>query len=390
MARRSLLRAAGMLAVLALCACGASARHGADGGTTASPTPSPSATTPPPPPPDPAELALARLTIEQEVGQLFMVGVSVAGGDTAWVAARHAGGILLDGGTTAGVAGVRSVVDAVPVDPSTGIGLLVAADQEGGNVQHLKGAGFSTMPTALAQGRLDPAQLRDLATTWGGELRAAGVNLDLAPVADTVPPELGKANEPVGKWSREFGATPDVPASHAPAFVQGMAAAGVLTSVKHFPGLGRVVGNTDFVADVVDSVTTSDDAYLEPFRATVAAGVPIVMLSSATYALIDASQPATFSPAILAMVRDGLGFDGPVMSDALGAAQLAPYPPADRAIRFLVAGGDIALVKQRSLFEPMYDAVLAKANAEPDFRRRVDEAALRVLRLKLKAGLLPS
>ena len=75
-----------------------------------------------------------------------------------------------------------------------------------------------------------------------------------------------------------------------------MQGAGVATTVKHFPGLGRVVGNTDFTAGVVDAITTADDPYLEPFKTAIDAGVPFVMVSLATYDQIDPTHLAAFSP----------------------------------------------------------------------------------------------
>ena len=95
---------------------------------------------------------------------------------------------------------------------------------------------------------LPPAQLRGLARTWGGELRAAGVDLNFAPVMDVVPAADTSQNAPIGQLMREFGHTPAVVAGHGTAFIQGMTAAAEATTAKHFPGLGRVLGNTDFSA----------------------------------------------------------------------------------------------------------------------------------------------
>ena len=127
----------------------------------------------------------------------------------------------------------------------------------------------------------------------------AGVNLDLAPVADVVPPGKDATNAPIGQLKREYGHDPSTAASHVTAFIAGMKQAGVATTAKHFPGLGRVVGNTDFTGDVVDSVTTRNDPYLAPFAAAVGAGVPFVMVSLATYTQIDPDHLAVFSPAVI-------------------------------------------------------------------------------------------
>src|SRR6202007_1577923 len=124
--------------------------------------------------------------------------------------------------------------------------------------------------------------LRSAATNWGTDLRAAGVNLDLAPVMDVVPQATAASNAPIGALDREFGFGPVTNGEHGSAFIQGVAAAGVKTVGKHVPGLGRVAGNTDFTSNVVDTVTTANDPYLNSFRGAVGAGVPMVMVALAT------------------------------------------------------------------------------------------------------------
>jgi beta-N-acetylhexosaminidase len=180
---------------------------------------------------------------------------------------------------------VRKVADAVQAlateDATAGVGFFVTANQEGGLIQALAGLGFSTIPSAVAQGKLQPADLQTMAA-WGRHLLAAGVNLDFAPVADVVPAGTAAQNAPIGELKREYGGDPSVVATHVVAFIEGMREAGVATTVKHFPGLGRVKGNTDFTSSVVDTVTTSDDPYLRPFARAVDIHVPFVMISLAT------------------------------------------------------------------------------------------------------------
>ena len=107
------------------------------------------------------------------------------------------------------------------------------------------------------------------ATTWAKQLASAGVNLNLAPVADTVPSAaFAPSNAPIGAKQRQFGYTPSTVSSHASAFTKGMRAGGVMVSAKHFPGLGRVTGNTDTTSGVTDRTTTRTDSYLTPFKAS--------------------------------------------------------------------------------------------------------------------------
>ena len=140
---------------------------------------------------------------------------------------------------------------------------------------------------------------------------------------------------------------------------------------KHFPGLGRVTGNTDFTSDVVDTVTTADDPYLDSFRAVINAGVPYVMVAEATYTQIDPAHLAVFSPTVMRLLRNGLGFQGVILSDDLGeAAAVASIPAAQRAIDFLDAGGDLVTSQAIGPAEQMAAAVLARGLRERVLPRR--------------------
>lgn len=164
-----------------------------------------------------------------------------------------------------------------------------------------------------------------------------------------------------------------------------MKEAGIAPVVKHFPGLGRVVPNTDVSQNVRDTETTRNDPALEPFRTAIANGVQWVMVSNAYYDQIDPANIAPFSPVVMTqMLRGDAGFKGIILSDDVcSAAQLKPWTPADRATNFFAAGGTMLVCADPGSFPAMYDAVLQKAQSEPDFRKKVDAAALTVLSVKL-------
>jgi len=340
---------------------------------------------------------LASLTETQRIGQVFAVGLANDGFDAASRTALAEDGFgtwWFTRTTTVGAAAIRRVADAVQAASTKkatgGIPAFIAANQEGGQVQALRGPGFARMPSAVTQGTWSTATLQQRAAQWGRQLAAAGVNLDFAPVADVVPAGTAANNAPIGQLEREYGSTPKVVADHVAAFIAGMRSAGIVTTAKHFPGLGRVAQNTDNSAGVVDDVTTVDDPYLTSFGQAVKAGVPAVMLSLATYDLIDPDHLAAFSPSIISgLLHDKLGFRGLVMSDSLSAEAVASIPIGSRAIRFLEDGGDLIVVRPVDMALTMADAVQARAASRQDFRARVDAAALRVLEAKDAAGLLP-
>lgn len=343
-----------------------------------------------------ARRVLSTMSLSKRVGQLFVAGVSSTSPTRAQlrvIRQRHLGGVILMGHSDLGVAATRAVTHRLKrqatARSTNGVKLWVSVDQEGGYVQVLNGPGFSAMPTALAQGSLSRAALRDRAYSWGGQLHAAGVNLNLAPVMDTVPRRLGTANIPIGYYYREYGHHPTRVARRGMAVSNGMQAAGVQTTAKHFPGLGRVRRNTDTDANVTDRVTTRHDAYLRPFKAAIDHGVPVVMVSLARYTQIDQRQVAAFSPTVMAMLRQDLGFTGVIMSDSLTAVAVQDVPVGVRAVRFLQAGGTVALAVTTPATAAMATAVLNRAKTHSHFHGVVNRDALRVLQVKRRNGLLP-
>ena len=335
------------------------------------------------------------LTLAQRVGQLFLVAPSadIAGSGTRTALAQyHFGSILLPknaDGTTSLAAATAAIQALAPADTHD-VRFLVGANQEGGEIQQLTGPGFDVMPSALVQGTWTTSALRSQATVWGTQLHAAGVNLNLAPVMDTVPAGTAATNAPIGQLDREFGSDPQTNGERGVAFVDGMAAAGVASVIKHFPGLGRVVGNTDFTSHVVDSVTTSTDPYLQSYREGIDAGVPYVMVAEATYTKIDPAHLAVFSPVVMGLLRNGLGFGGVIVSDDLGdAAAVASIPAGQRALDFLNAGGDLITSQSFAPAEEMASTVLATASSDSAFRATVDAAVRRILAAKQAQGLLP-
>lgn len=354
-----------------------------------SPKPKPSRRTPAPTQqPDRA----ARLSPAQKVGQLFMTGADATGAQASAytaISTYHVGNVMLTGRSSAGVDATRTLVRSLRHETGPrsthGIDLFVATDQEGGQVQVLRGPGFSDIPSGLEQGDLSPAALRTHARHWGRQLRHSGVDVNLAPVADTVPsPEFAPRNAPIGAFDREFGFGPRTVASHTRAYVRGMADAGVAAVVKHFPGLGRVAANTDTSSGVTDDTTTRHDPYLAPFRRGIQAGAPFVMVSTAVYTKIDAGRPAAFSPAVIQqLLRQDLGFEGVVISDDLSSAeQVAAWSPGERAVRFIDAGGDMVLAVDPADVPAMTRAVLHRYRHDDAFAAEVDSAVDRVLAAK--------
>ena len=336
------------------------------------------------------ELCLAEarsLSLDARVGQLIMVGVE-GGLDAAEKRALtkyHIGSVVLLGDQSDGVAATAELTQRlVSLDPASA--LLVAADQEGGTVQRLTGTGFSRIPSAAKQATRSDDALRKAAKGWGGQLVEAGVRMNLAPVADVVPAAKKARNAPIGALGRGYGSDPKVVTAKTTAVIAGLEDAGVAATVKHFPGLGEVVGNTDHTARVVDTVTSAKSPSLQPFRTAAKSGVAAVMVSSATYTRIGAERQAVFSPKVIGLLRDW-DYDGVVMSDDLGAAaSLGSVPAKARAVRFLAAGGDLVINADPDLTAAMVAGVKARAEKDEEFADQLIESTARVLRLKQGLG----
>ena len=339
-----------------------------------------------------ASRAIATMSLDERAGQLIMAPMFAGGNPadlSALISTRHVGSVVLIGNWNNGTAAAKTAADALQSYAPSGNQLIVSTDQEGGQVQHLKGSGFDTMPSAVAQGQMSADTLRSSAKTWGGQLKQAGINVDLAPVLGTVQVKRS-SNAPIGALNRDFGLDSNGNAQHGIAFVEGMRDAGVGATVKHYPGLGAVTGNTDFTTEgILDTTTTLDDEEIGAFNTTIKQAKPaMVMMSLATYQRIDSSAPAAFSSKIIdGTLRGSVGYDGVVISDSLSAAAVSGIATKDLGVRLVDAGGDLACIGDTSYVTPILDGIIARAQSDPAFAKKVTASAPRVMTLKYQMGL---
>lgn len=339
-----------------------------------------------------ASRAIATMSLDERAGQLIMAPMFAGGNPadlSALISTRHVGSVVLIGNWNNGTAATKTAADALQSYAPSGNQLIVSTDQEGGQVQHLKGSGFDTMPSAVAQGQMSADTLRSSAKTWGGQLKQAGINIDLAPVLGTVQVKRS-SNAPIGALNRDFGLDSNGNAQHGIAFIEGMRDAGVGATVKHYPGLGAVTGNTDFTTEgILDTTTTLDDEEIGAFNTAIKQAKPaMVMMSLATYQRIDSSAPAAFSSKIIdGTLRGSVGYDGVVISDSLSAAAVSGIATKDLGVRLVDAGGDLACIGDTSYVMPILDGIIARAQSDPAFAKKVTASATRVMTLKYQMGL---
>jgi beta-N-acetylhexosaminidase len=257
--------------------------------------------------------------------------------------------------------------------------VLVAIDEEGGDVTRLETTTGSSFPGNAALGAVDDVELTEsVAFAMGADLAAVGVNLDLAPVADV---NINPANPIIG--IRSFGADPELASRHVAAFVRGLQAAGVAACAKHFPGHGDTVADSHLELPTVDADRETFFAQaLPPFRAAIEAGVRSIMTAHILVPALD-DVPATTSRAVLtALLRDELEFDGMVMTDALEMRAISDTIGVEEgAVRALAAGAD-ALCLGHDLgddsVESMVGAIVEAVGSGRLSEERLVEAATRV------------
>ena len=218
-------------------------------------------------------------------------------------------------------------------------GVLVAVDEEGGDVTRLEAATGSSVPGNAALGAVDDPDLtRALAAALGDALRSAGIDLDLAPCADI---NTDAANPVIGV--RSFGSDPGLVARHTAAFVDGLQGAGVAACAKHFPGHGAVDADSHLELPTLPApVELLRSRELVPFRAAIDAGAAAVMTGHLRVPALDGA-PATVSHSILTgLLRHELGFTGTVVTDALDMAGIGgPAQIPANVVRAVAAGADL-------------------------------------------------
>jgi beta-N-acetylhexosaminidase len=250
--------------------------------------------------------------------------------------------------------------------------LLIAVDQEGGIVRRLPWAAPTEAPASMSSPSVAHAQAAEAATG----LHSVGIDVDFAPVVDTP----SSARNFLG--SRAFSRSRTWNARLARAFVTGLQSGGIAGTAKHFPGLGLASGNTDHGRIVIGSAAWKLRQGLLPFKSAVAAGVKLVMVSTAIYPGLDPSQrPAAFSSAIIdGVLRQELGFKGVTVTDSLTA------PAADRiphtATRAMLAGSDLLIFGAESASERGYATLVRDAASSPRVQARLAQAAARIRALK--------
>jgi beta-N-acetylhexosaminidase len=333
-----------------------------------------------------ARRIVSRWDADRLAGQMIVAGYP--GSDPATparlVRELHLAGIALNGGNVAGGDQVRATARAVAAAARAdgrSFPPVVATDQEGGVVEHLRGIAASYPPfSAAGHAVTDPRGgtrvVRSAMRAAGLELRWLGVNWVLGPVGDVT---IGAGDPTIG--SRSASSDPRVAARATGAAVRGYRAAGIVSTVKHFPGHGSVTADSHLVLPRLDSsLAQLERRDLRPFRSSVAAGAPVVMLAHVDVRALAPGRPSSLAPRVYRYLRRELGFEGVAMTDALemGAVATRGQDPALAALR---AGADLVLIPPDT---PAAHAAVAGAIRDGRLpRARAMASAARIVALQL-------
>lgn len=301
-----------------------------------------------------------------------------------WVLNELAGGL---GGVVLfhfNIEGPRQLSELTRALREAGGDPVVSLDEEGGDVTRLGHRTASPYPGNAALGAVgDEALTRRVYREMGEDLRAVGVTVNLAPSVDV---NAAEDNPVIG--TRSFGADPDLVARHGVAAIRGLRDAGIAAVAKHFPGHGSTRQDSHHLLPTVDAdLDLLDRRELPPFRAAVAAGVDAIMTAHVRIPAVTGDAPATLAPAaITGLLRDRLGYTGPVITDALemrGASEALGIPEA--AVRSLLAGSDLLCLgadQGPEVIEATREAIVAAVREGRLPAARLEEAADRAVTLR--------
>jgi beta-N-acetylhexosaminidase len=318
-----------------------------------------------------------------KIGQLFMVGftgTSVTSDLATFIKEYKPGGVILFSRNLETVDQIVEMTNDLqrcsPHSP-----LLIAVDQEGGRVSRLP-KGFTIFPPCDLLGRCNSTELAyAAAATIAKELRAVGINMNMAPVLDV---NSNPDNPVIG--DRAFGSTPEIVSELGWATAAGLQDHRIIACGKHFPGHGDTSVDSHKELPIVEVPRERlETVELPPFRHAVAQGVATIMTAHVLYRALDEKLPATLSPTIITnLLRHDMRYDGLVFTDDLEMhAIIDHFGVEDAAVRAILAGCDVVLICKDRDREVAAFAAIEQAVASGIISvERLDQSVARVARVK--------
>jgi beta-N-acetylhexosaminidase len=328
------------------------------------------------------------MTIDEELGQLFIAALSGTdyNANNAGMVEEHVGGILLYAVNMASESQTRELIATAQTHAQ--IPLLVTTDEEGGYVDRLEQF-YGFRPSATEIGDTHSASYaRQQGYQTGRDMAVLGFNMDFAPDVDV---QLVAGPDQI---TRTFGTTPSQVTSLAGAYMNGMQGAGVITTLKHFPGLGDATTDAHQDLPVINrSQAEIESVELAPYRQLISTGqVQMIMATDMLMPAFDPKMPAELSPILInGVLRQDLGYNGVVVTDALYMQGVTDRYSMPQAGVLAIEAGDDLLVGAFSTYQigAMIAALKGALQSGALSKARIDQSVERILILKMRMGILP-
>lgn len=343
-----------------------------------------------PAPADPVRDQLGKLSTDEKIGQLVLVGMDgteIGQNARDLIEKEHVGGFIFYKDNIQDKAQALALFNALKAaNREQPVPLFLSVDEEGGRVSRMPGE-FAKLPAMRAIGDTGSEELAGrIGGVIGKELSGFGLNLDFAPVLDV---NSNPDNPVIG--DRAFGEKPDIVSKMGIAVMNGIREQGVIPVVKHFPGHGDTAVDSHLGLPVVEhDLNRLRKLELVPFARAVKEGADVVMIAHLLLPKLDPDHPASFSEAVIhGLLREELQFEGTIISDDMTMGAIVKnYDIGEAAVQFLLAGGNIVLVghdydQEKAVIQAIREAVAAgKISGEV-----LDDRVYNVLKLKAKYAL---
>lgn len=357
---------------------------------------------------------IKHMTIEEKIGQMLMPSIRYTDGTHVgevsgtpvtqmvpelknMIQKYHLGGVILFAQNVQTTEQTTKLTNDIQ-KASLKIPMFISIDQEGGLVYRLQEG--TQLPGNMAIGATGSTDLAyKNGQVVGSEIKAVGINWNLAPVADV---NVNPANPVIG--IRSFGADSDLVSKMTIAYMKGEQSEGVAACLKHFPGHGDVAIDSHLGLGVVNKDRdTLDKVELKPFKDAIAAGADAIMTAHLSFPALDDTKvtmkapdgtveeitiPATLSHKILTdLLRNEFGFNGVIITDAMNMKAISDnFGPIDATVRAIKAGADIVLMPMD--LDGAYNELIKEVKDGTIPESRIDESVKRILTLKLKRGIM--
>ena len=326
---------------------------------------------------------IEEMTLEEKVGQMFMVRVPLENASTL-ASTYHLGGYILFARDFEGKT-KDEVIDTIKnYQDVVSIPMLIGVDEEGGSVvrvskfKELRDTPFASSQEIYASSGFEG--IKDDTLDKAEFLKSFGINVNFAPVADV------STNSSDYIYKRSFGQDAHNTSSYVSVVVKAMNDAKIGSVLKHFPGYGNNVDTHTGISIDNRSLDSFKDSDFLPFEAGIKAGADIVLVSHNIITAVDSNNPASLSKDIHDILRNDLNFDGVIITDDLYMDAISKYlENADAAVKAVLAGNDLICTTD---FEAQIPAVIDAVKENIISEKQIDESVYRILKLKVKLGII--